>query len=280
MKAPTGGPDARQRVERTPDATRLREENSHVAGQCAEPTDVARDIYRHHAARYDELVRAEDFDSNLTPTIARLARIEGATVVEVGCGTGRLTRLMLEAGARAVHASDRERAMLTHAREALRAHGGRASLHVADGAALPVRSGVADLGAAGWVFGHLRHWLPDGWREAIGCALNELERVVRLGGTVIVIETLGTGAREPKAPNDALAEYYAWLESERGFQRETLRTDYRFDSVDEAARVTGFFFGDAFADTVRREGWAVVPECTGVWWLRTPTGRAAVADGL
>jgi ubiquinone/menaquinone biosynthesis C-methylase UbiE len=270
-------PEARPRAGNSSE-TRKRAGNSPNARPRDESSHDARDIYQFHSARYDELVRAEDVHSNLTPAIARVARLEGATVVEAGCGTGRVTRLLLEAGARAVHASDREPAMLEHALETLRAHGGRASLHVADGAALAVRSGIADLALAGWVFGHLRHWLPDGWREAIGRALDELERVVRPGGTVVVIETLGTGTREPEAPNDALAEYYAWLESERGFQRVTLHTDYRFDSVDEAARVTGFFFGEAFAGTVRREGWTIVPECTGLWWRLAGGGTTSLPE--
>ena len=44
-----------------------------------------------------------------------------------------------------------------------------------------------------------------------------------------------------------------------------IRTDYRFDDVDTAAAVTGFFFGDQFAARVRRESWRRVPECTGIW---------------
>ena len=168
--------------------------------------------------------------------------------------------------------------MLAVARAALAARAGgdgHASLHRADGAALPIRRVVADLAIAGWVFGHLRHWLPDGWRDAIGRAVSELERTLRPGGTAVVIETLGTGASEPAPPNGALAEYYAWLEDERGYTREVVRTDYRFPSPEEAARVTGFFFGEAFAARVLEERWTTVPECTGVWWRRVESAAAS-----
>jgi ubiquinone/menaquinone biosynthesis C-methylase UbiE len=232
----------------------------------------ARAIYREHADRYDELVRAEDHLGALARALSACAPLEGAVAVEAGCGTGRVTRLLLESGARAVHASDVEPAMLRRAQAGLREFGTRAALHLADARALPARSGVADLALEGWAFGHFRSWLPEGWREAIGAALDELARVTRAGGTVIVVETLGTGETEPRPPNEALAELYAWLERERGFARRSIRTDYQFASVEEAARVTGFFFGDAFAARVRHERWSVVPECTGVWSRRVEIG--------
>src|SRR5262249_23430218 len=68
--------------------------------------------------------------------------------------------------------------------------------------------------------------------------------------------------------SDELAEYVAWLEGERGLARVAIRTDYLFPNMETAARTTGFFFGDAFADRVRCEGWRRVPECTGLWWRR------------
>ena len=141
-------------------------------------------------------------------------------------------------------------------------------LHAADARALPVADGWADLAVAGWVFGHLRYWLPDGWRDAIGAALAEMKRALRPGGALVVIETLGTGREDPEPPSPALAEYYAWLEETHGMTRAAIRTDYAFPDVDTAARVTGFFFGEAFGERVRREGWRRIPECTGLWSMR------------
>lgn len=116
------------------------------------------------------------------------------------------------------------------------------------------------------MFGHFREWMPAGWRDEVGRALGELRRALRPSGTVVVIETLGTGSAEPGPPTPALAEYHAWLEGAQGLaRRAVVRTDYAFRDVDEAARVTGFFFGEAFGDRVRRERWSRVPEHTGVW---------------
>lgn len=223
----------------------------------------AREIYTAHAERYDELVRAEDVDGRLLPTISSITPLRGRRVIEVGAGTGRVTRLLLQAGAH-VMATEPAQAMLDVARERLGVHEHLTFVR-ADASALPAPDGWADLGIAGWVFGHLRHWLPDDWRTRIGAALDEMARVVKPGGTLVIIETLGTGRTTPAAPNADLAEYYAWLEGERGFVRREIRTDYRFASVEEAARVLGFFFGEEKARLVRAQEWSTVPECTGVW---------------
>jgi len=225
------------------------------------PDKYAR-IYDDHADRYDELVAAEDVDHNLLPALQAVCSLDGALVVEAGAGTGRLTRIMRSAGARVI-ATEIAPAMIGEATRRLGA-GPNWTAAVADARALPVADGVADLAVAGWVLGHFRSWMADRWQHEIGRGLSELARVVRPGGAVIIIETLGTGFETPRPPNDQLAEYYAWLES-HGFQRNAIRTDYAFGSVQEAARVCGFFFGDAFGKTVRDSDWARVPECTGVW---------------
>jgi ubiquinone/menaquinone biosynthesis C-methylase UbiE len=227
-------------------------------------------IYAEHAAEYDALVSAEDCDGHLLPAIEAIAPLAGAKVLEVGAGTGRVTRLLVAGGARVV-AVDRSPAMLDVARRHLEVLGapGRWELRCEDARTLSVDEGSADLVLAAWVFGHFRSWFAPRWQDEVGQALARMERALRKpGGALVLVETLGTGREDPAPPSPELAEYFAWLEQVQGMARAAIRTDYLFPDVETAARITGFFFGDAFGERVRREGWARVPECTGIWWRR------------
>jgi len=226
------------------------------------------EIYASHAGAYDALVEREDYQGRLLPTLAGLAPLDGARVVELGAGTGRLTRLLVPL-VRSISAFDRSSAMLDVARSRLEATGrDNWELGVADNRRLPVEDDAAEVALAGWTFGHALDWYPDTWRAEIGAALDEMARVLRPGGTAIVLETMSTGSEIAAPPTERLATYYRWLETERGFSGTAIRTDYRFESLDEADRLIRFFFGDELADRVRRHRWVVVPENTGIWTRR------------
>lgn len=220
-------------------------------------------IYRDHAALYDRLVGAEDFEGRLAALVVPLL-VEEGVLVDVGTGTGRVSRLFLERAGR-ILGIDAAPAML----EVARAHRERSAhpdwqLVEGDARALPVPSASADLVVAGWVFGHFRAWLPEGWRDAVDAAVAEMRRVARPGAPIVIIETLGTNHETPRT-HEALDVYFEHLEGRHGFARQVIRTDYRFESVASAAATLGAFFGDAMAEAVRARGDVVVPECTGVW---------------
>ena len=80
-----------------------------------------------------------------------------------------------------------------------------------------------------------------------------MRRVLRPGGTIIIIETLGTGETEPHPMADWFAEYFDFLENDLGFQSTWIRTDFKFDSLDQAAATISFFFGDEWDEKVRRQ---------------------------
>jgi ubiquinone/menaquinone biosynthesis C-methylase UbiE len=227
----------------------------------------ARDIYQHHAAQYDELVRCEDRDGNLLPALRAITPLAGKHVVELGAGSGRLTTL-LAPHVSSIRAFDAAESMLVLAREHLARLGiSNCRCEVADNAQLPMDDSCAQLAIAGWTFGHQTVWHEADWRTPIERALREMLRVLERDGVAIVIETLGTGFTKPFKPPAPLARYYDLLETEFGFARSWIRTDYAFPSLAIAERLVGFFFGEAAGRAVAASGQCVLPECTGIWSL-------------
>lgn len=223
-----------------------------------------REVYDRHADRYDALVAREDHAGNLPRCLAEVAPGDALDVVETGAGTGRVTRL-LAPRARSLRAFDAAPAMIELAARAL-AHLPRVACAVATHDALPVADASADLAVEGWAFGHALGWSPAAWRDDVRRYVDELARVTRPGGALVLIETMGTGVELPFEGGHSLEPFHALVTGELGFAHRCVRTDYAFASVDEAADALGFFFGERMVARVRERGWAVVPECTGVYW--------------
>jgi ubiquinone/menaquinone biosynthesis C-methylase UbiE len=233
-------------------------------------TDHFQNIYAAHAAEYEVLVEREDYQGNILKVLRSLHPLQDADVVEFGAGTGRLT-LLLAPYVRSLRAFDAAPAMLAVATEKLQKGGfTHWQTEVADNKSLPVEAASADLAIQGWSFGHSVGWFADRWQTEIGAALAEMQRILRPGGIAICMETLGTGRTDPQAPNAELAAYYDWLEADQGFTRTWIRSDYQFDSLEEAQRVAGFFFGPDMATLIAANNWLILPECTGIWWRNYP----------
>lgn len=218
------------------------------------------EIYRNQAAQYDLMVSREDYQHQLLPTLEAVRPLAGRDVIEVGAGTGRLTAQIAPL-ARSLVSLDISEQMLAVLRENVP---GVPAL-AADNRALPLASGIADVVVAGWSIAHSVEWYPDSWREETGKAIAEMKRLLRPGGTQIILETLGTGNETPAPPNDGLAQFYQFLQNEHGFALTTLRTDYQFESPAEGQALLRFFFGDELADRIVAEQLTILPECTGIW---------------
>jgi len=228
------------------------------------PTE--KEVYEAHADQYERLIQREDYQGNILSAIESYCPLDGIDVVELGTGTGRLTRL-LAPYVKSIKAFDSSAHMLEAAEKSLREMGlTNWETGVADHRQIPVPDSSADLVISGWSFCYLAVWGGEAWKPALQQGLQEIGRIIRPDGMVLIIESLGTGTEKPRPP-EHLEAYFDWL-TEIGFERGWIRTDYRFVSLEEAVKLSTFFFGEEMGQKVREKNWGILPECTGVWWKR------------
>jgi SAM-dependent methyltransferase len=232
-------------------------------------TTEYRQIYHRQAAQYERLVAREDYQGNILGALQEICVLDGRIIVDSGAGTGRLTKL-LAPYASFIYGFDISPAMLAVAGKELRrkAPAKNWALAAADHRSLPLPDNSADLIISGWSLCYLALDQVEPWREPLRDVIGRLMQILRPGGSIVIIETQGTGFTTPHPPQDLL-DYFAFLQ-EMGFQSCWIRTDYEFASPLEAEELTRFFFGDELAEQVEEEGSNIVPECTGIWWKKRP----------
>lgn len=223
------------------------------------------EIYRLQAEQYDRLIARQP---SLLPVINGIRPVRGLDIVDAGAGTGRLAAVLAPL-ARTITAFDASETMLQVAAAklaAVRKEGWRCT--VADNRSLPLPDASADLLLSGWSVCYLASSNRPDSGQALAAVMQEFRRIVRPGGTIILFETMGSGTLEPDPP-EFLLPYYEQLEHAYGFVHKRIRLDYSFASVEEAAELTGFFFGEELSRRVREKQWRQMPEYAGVWWLTT-----------
>ena len=229
-------------------------------------SEQQRRIYQTDGDRYEALVAREDYLGNIPHAIDEIINVEGLDVLDLGAGTGRLT-LLLAPHARSIRAFDASAEMLRVCRERLLMSGlSNWRVDIADHRQLPVRDHSSDLVVSGWSVSYLAVWNQENGQVELSKWLTEMERVLHPNGTIILFESLGTGNESP-IRLEHVESTYQWLDA-NGFKNKWIRTDYRFDSLDEAADLAGFFFGAEMANQIRERDSAILPECTGVWWRK------------
>jgi ubiquinone/menaquinone biosynthesis C-methylase UbiE len=220
-------------------------------------------IYKSEAETYDLLISKQP---SLYDVIESIQPVEGLDILDLGAGSGRLTRVLAPT-AKSILAIDASEAMLQVTADKLQEAGLLNWVtQVADHRKLPVHDNSYDLIVSGWSICYLGSSNMPNWKENIHQVMAEIRRVLRPGGSVIIFENFGTGSTVPNPPS-FLRAYYDLLENEYGMSHTWIRTDYQFDSLEEAERLSRFFFGDDLAQQVVSEGWIQLPECAGVWWL-------------
>jgi ubiquinone/menaquinone biosynthesis C-methylase UbiE len=228
-------------------------------------SDLA-EVYNSKAEKYERLIEREDYQGNILRALEQIRPMQDLDVIDTGAGTGRLA-CMLAPLAHSIQVFDVSESMLAVAASRLQASGlSNWSVQVADHRSLPAGDESVDVVVSGWSVVYTAIWNPERWQEELRKALTELERVLRPGGSLILLETMGTVYVSPNPPADLL-DYFSSLE-QAGFSSTWIRTDYQFGSLDEARELTSFFFGDEMIGRVISIDPVILPECTGIWWFQ------------
>ena len=225
------------------------------------------EIYQSHSKEYDELVTREDHEGNLQKTLNSIAKFDGKSILELGTGTGRVTKLYTERAGR-ILCCDKSAHMIGCARKNLAPWAEKIDFLVVDTLNVPITLEKYDVILEGWSFGHIipedSEAIPRTTQLLVSCC----EKNLKSGGTIIIIETLGTNVDTPNPPKELLGTFFKLLEDKHGFQKKVISTDYKFPSNEEASRVMGFFFGDIMKESVKKRGSSVIPEFTGIWYKK------------
>jgi ubiquinone/menaquinone biosynthesis C-methylase UbiE len=222
------------------------------------------EIYQRHSAEYNELVSSEDYKKNLPQYLRSAFEWTNQRVIEAGTGTGRVTEMYIPL-VKCAACLDRSEHMLQAARQRLEKYQTKISFSIAENTTLPALPQKCDIFIEGWSFGHSVVAAKDSIENVCRLLLENACKNLHEHASIIIIETLGTNTVGPSPPLSRLGEFYSHLETQYGFSRATLETDYRFESVDEAARIMGFFFGAEMHDLIKSKGQAIIPEWTGIW---------------
>lgn len=224
------------------------------------------EIYKTEGDKYEALIAREDYQGNILKALTEITDLENRLVLDLGAGTGRLTCLLVPI-VKHIHAFDISEEMLRVCREKLsKTNLSNWKIDVADHRQLPIDDDSANLIVSGWSVSYLAVWNKDSWRSELEKWLTEMKRVLKPNSYIVLFESLGTGNESP-IKLEHLREFYIWLD-EVGFQNKIIRTDYKFESIQEAEELSRFFFGDELGDKVLKNNWAILPECTGVWWKK------------
>ncbi|NMO97143.1 class I SAM-dependent methyltransferase [Paenibacillus lemnae] len=221
------------------------------------------EIYNDQPMSYEDMISRQP---DLTGIIKELKPFNGIDVLDLGAGSGRLSEFIAPE-AKSLACTDISGSMLELLDEKLKGKGTAQNWTtlVADHRELPIADSSIDLVISGWSISYLANSSNKDGSKNLEEIMNEINRVLRPNGSIIILETLGTGTETPNPPA-FLKEYYALLEHEYGFSHRWIRMDYTFADISEAKANTEFFFGNELVDKIEENQWSTVPECAGIWW--------------
>jgi len=152
-------------------------------------------------------------------------------LLDVGAGDGHTAELLTRGG-RTVVAMAPDGRMIDHAKDLTWARG------VAQ--EIPFHDDAFAGAYATWAF-----FLSGTSDEDIAAGIRELERVVSPGGPLIVIDNAGDDEFTALADHPIAGDGARW--ERLGFESHIIETSFRFDTLEEARALIGFYFGETAA---------------------------------
>lgn len=221
------------------------------------------EIYRNDPRTYDLLISREDYQGAIPKCLNDIRDFKGLDIADIGTGTGRLACLLAPM-AKSLLITDNAEPMLNVAAEKLTKAGfSNFRTQVCNFTEIPAEDGSLDAVVEGWALctTALR---SESWEDTLRDSFKEMERVLRKNGTIVLFETLGTGQEKPNAPNERFEVLYKSLVENYGFEHSSIRTDYKFMSLEEKEQLLTFFFDQEMLDAGVKNDSLIYPECTGV----------------
>ena len=219
-------------------------------------------IYRNEADLYDVLVGHEDYQHNLFDFLNSNIDFVDKTICEFGVGTGRVTKTYIDK-VKSADLFDRSKKMLEQSKKNLANQIHKITLNEFDNRNIDQVLTNYDISIEGWSFGHLISENYDNVEYWSNRIIDELKRI---SSKIVIIETLGTNVEKPFPPNPSLSSFYNLLKK-NGFNEYIIRTDYKFESVEQAKYVLGSFFGKEMKEDIRKGKKNRIKEFTGIWIL-------------
>ena len=105
---------------------------------------------------------------------------------------------------------------------------------------LPFHDKVFNGAYSTWAF-----YFPSMGTEQVKEGLNELKRVIKKGGTILIVDNAGDdefSALADKNIGNFESDNKFW--DSVGFTHTIIDTSFRFDNIDEARKLLGFYFGE------------------------------------
>jgi len=215
-----------------------------------------------HAATYELENRAVDPDRTIEQAMLSIRSWDGATVLDIGCGTGFHLPRFAELAARVVGVEPHGGL----AAVARRRCAGQPGIEVRAGTAqsLPAPDASVDVVHARWAY----FFGP-------GCepGLREIDRVLRVGGAAFVIDndatrsTFGGWFRRAFPDHDPAAVERFW--SGQGWTRSPVLTSWKFAARADLEAVVRIEFAPALAEQLLSEHQGTeVDYAVNIWWRR------------